>query len=309
MSDQRFSYGGQAVLEGVMMRGRRQASVAVRKRTGEIVCKHFPLNIKRRDQWDTIPFLRGLVMLWDMLVLGTKALNFSADVVSDEEKQHSTSNTVVSLSLAITGTIGLFFVVPLFLANLTGYLGATLVVRELVEAGIRIGFILGYVVLIGRVPEIQRVFAYHGAEHKVVNAYEAGASLQVEHVRSFSLIHPRCGTSFLVIVMMISLVVFFFVGGLPLWIRIVSRVVFVPLIAALAYEVVRISSQQYYRPLVRMLMAPSLAFQQLTTREPDDSMIVTAIVALQSVLVADGIEPCDAATGDETVLRVPHVTW
>lgn len=308
MSDQRFSYGGQAVIEGVMMRGRHQATVAVRRFNGEIVCKHFTLDAVRRARWERLPLVRGLIVLWDMLGLGTKALNFSASVVSDEEEANSSVGSVLSLLLAVSFAIGLFFVVPHLLASLTSHLGASVFLRELSETFIRVAVILAYVGIIGRIPEIQRVFAYHGAEHKVVNAYEAGAPLDVDNVRSFGLIHPRCGTSFLVVVVLISFVLFFFVGHLPVWVRLLSRVALVPVIAAMAYEVLRVSATYYRYPLVRMLIAPSLIFQRLTTREPDDAMLETACTALQAVLEADGIDVDRNTQNRESVPAVSHVT-
>lgn len=288
MGEQRFSYGGQAVLEGVMIRGKQQATVAVNQPDGSLAYKHFQLDQQRRDRWERIPLVRGMVMLWDMLVLGTRALNFSASASLGEEEELSKRATAGSLALALTIAIGLFFVLPLLLASLVGYLGGSHLVREVSEAVVRLGLIVGYILVVSRVPEIQRVFGYHGAEHKVVNAYEAGVPLSVEHVRRFTLIHPRCGTSFLVVVVLISFVVFLFLGGLPFWAKVLSRIVLVPIIAALAYELLRLSAAHYHRAWVQTLVAPSLALQKLTTREPDDTMIRAAIAALQAVLVADG---------------------
>lgn len=287
--NEQHSYGGQAVLEGVMMRGQQQASVAVRQPDGHIALKYFPLEHHKRSQWERIPLLRGVVLLWDMLNLGTKALNFSARVATGEQNEPSKHENSVSLLVALAFAIGLFFVLPMVLAGLAGYMGASLLLREIIESGLRLGLIITYVVVISRIPEIQRVFAYHGAEHKVVNAYEAGLPLNVTSARKMSLIHPRCGTSFLAVVIVISFVTFFLIGGLPFWVRLLSRIVLVPLIAAMAYEVIRLSARHYHRSWVRFLIAPSLAFQKLTTREPDDGMIETAIVALQAVLKSDGV--------------------
>lgn len=302
MRDQHFSYGGQAVIEGVMMRGRRQATVAVRQPTGAIAYKHIPLDAQRRRAWERLPLLRGVLMLWDALNLGIRALNFSASAALGEEEQLSKSASVGTLVLSLSLAIGLFFVLPLLLASLAGYLGASLLLREVIEGILRLGIIIGYIMLISRIPEIQRVFGYHGAEHKAVNAYESGAPLTVDTVRGFSLIHPRCGTSFLAIVVLISFVVFLFLGGMPFWARVLSRIVLVPVIAALAYELLRLSAAHYHRPWVRTLIAPSLSLQQLTTREPDDSMIATAIAALLPVLASDGITVRDTLATDEPAL-------
>jgi uncharacterized protein YqhQ len=304
MSDTRFSYGGQAVLEGVMMRGQRQATVAVQAPSGTIVTKHFPLHEQRRARWERLPLVRGVILLWDMLNLGMRALNFSASVAGEEEEDMPAGATLGALVLALVFAVGLFFVLPLLVASFAGTLGASLLLREVLEGTMRLGLIVGYIVLVGRLPDIQRVFAYHGAEHKTVNAYEAGAPLTEESVRRFSLIHPRCGTSFLIIVAVISFVVFLLVGGFPFWVKLLSRVVFIPLIAALAYEVLRLSAANYHRPWVQALVAPSLAFQKLTTREPDLPMLTVAITALQAVLVADGVMEQERTDTDEAVLAV-----
>ena len=302
MSIKRFPYGGQAVLEGVMMRGVRQATVAVRMASGQIVFKHEPLNVRRRHAWETLPFLRGVLMLWDALNLGTRALNFSASVAIAEEEQQAgsakngqeqqpSSDAALYLTVAVSllFAIGLFFVLPTFLGSLAERLGATPLLREVIKSLIQLTLFLGYIVLVGRLPDIQRVFGYHGAEHKAINAYEAGAPLTVDTVRNFTLIHPRCGTSFLLVVLLISFVVFLGVRDLPLWARLLSHIPLIPLIAAIAYELLRLSAANYHRPWVRTLVAPSLALQRLTTREPDDQMIAVAIAALLPVLAADGV--------------------
>ncbi|HEX9438366.1 MAG TPA: DUF1385 domain-containing protein, partial [Roseiflexaceae bacterium] len=193
--------------------------------------------------------------------------------------------------------IGLFFVLPTLLASLADRLGATPTVREAVKVLIQLGIFVGYIVAISRLEEVKRLFGYHGAEHKTINAYEAGAPLTVERVREFTLIHPRCGTSFLLVVLLINFVVsFLLVRDLPLWARVLSHIPVIPLIAAMSYELLRLSAAQYHRAWVRVLVAPSLAFQKLTTREPDDAMIATAIAALLPVLAADGVAPSEYDT-------------
>jgi uncharacterized protein YqhQ len=299
MSVKRFPYGGQAVLEGVMMRGLRQASVAVRHPSGEIVFKHEPLNVQRRRTWENLPFLRGVLMLWDALNLGTRALNFSASVAISAEENASGGEAPKPPSDAmITGTmivsllfgIGLFFVLPTLLASLADRLGATSFVREGLKSVLQLGIFVGYIVAISRMPEVARLFGFHGAEHKTINAYEAGAPLTVERVRQFSLIHPRCGTSFLLVVLLINWIIsFLLVRDWPLWARVLSHIPLIPLIAAISYELLRLSAKHYHRAWVRALVAPSLAFQKLTTREPDDQMIAVAIAALLPVLAADGV--------------------
>ncbi|HJZ48838.1 MAG TPA: DUF1385 domain-containing protein [Roseiflexaceae bacterium] len=299
MSVKRFPYGGQAVLEGVMMRGLRQASVAVRHPSGEIVFKHEPLNVQRRHAWENLPFLRGVLMLWDALNLGTRALNFSASVaLSAEEKPDGGAAAKPPSDAMITGTmivsllfgIGLFFILPTLLASLADRLGATSFVREGLKSALQLGIFVGYIVAIGRMPEVARLFGFHGAEHKAINAYEAGAPLTVERVREFTLIHPRCGTSFLLVVLLINWIIsFLLVRDWPLWARVLSHIPLIPLIAAISYELLRLSAANYHRAWVRVLVAPSLLFQKLTTREPDDQMLAVAIAALLPVLAADGI--------------------
>jgi uncharacterized protein YqhQ len=300
MSIKRFPYGGQAVLEGVMMRGLRQASVAVRHPSGEIVFKHEPLNVQRRRAWENLPFLRGVLMLWDALNLGTRALNFSASVaISAEEHAQSNgeaskppSDTMITVTMIVSLLfgLGLFFILPTLLASLADRFGATSFVREGLKSTLQLGLFVGYIVAISRMPEVARLFGFHGAEHKAINAFEAGAPLTVERVREFTLIHPRCGTSFLLVVLLINWIVsFLLVRDWPLWARLVIHIPLIPLIAAISYELLRLSAKNYHRVWVRALVAPSLAFQKLTTREPDDQMIAVAIAALLPVLAADGI--------------------
>jgi uncharacterized protein YqhQ len=303
MSNQ-HSYGGQAVLEGVLMRGQRQATVVARNPEGQLVGKHFPLDVERRAFWERIPLVRGVVMLWDMLILGTRSLNFSASVATGEQEEPSTGSTIGTLAIALVFAIGLFFLLPLLLATVAAHFGASLLVREVIEGVVRLGIIVGYLFAISRLPDIQRVFAYHGAEHKTVNAYEAGEPLTVANVRSYSVIHPRCGTSFVIVVALISFVVFLGLGGFPFWVRFLSRIVLIPVIAGIAYEVLKLTAAFYHHQWVRLLIAPSLAFQKLTTREPDDQMIATAIAALQAVLQADGVVLCDSTAPDEPLLAV-----
>ncbi|MCS6841559.1 MAG: DUF1385 domain-containing protein [Roseiflexus sp.] len=292
MGKRSFSYGGQAVLEGVMMRGLRQATVAVRTSSGEIVFHHEALNVARRRMWEMLPFLRGIFMLWDTLSLGIRALNFSASAALGKEAQQQSKGAIaLTLIISLAFAFGLFFVTPLLIASLLEHVGATPLMRDAAEGFIQLGILIGYLIVIGRMPDIQRTFGYHGAEHKTINAYEAGAPLTIEAVRSFSLLHPRCGTSFLLVVVVLSIPFFALFSGLPLGERLLSRILLVPVIAAVSYELLRLSAAHFHRGWVRRLMAPSLALQRLTTREPDDTMIAVAIAALIPVLAADGVVP------------------
>jgi uncharacterized protein YqhQ len=303
----KFNYGGQAVIEGVMMRGQRSAAVAVRAPAGEIVVHEELLDsgLYRRPiaRW---PFVRGVVLLWEMLVLGTRMMMFAANIAqSDPAETQGASNEesaapsavvssmdprlILTLLLSLAFAIGLFFLLPLGAVGLLhgwigdGWLSLT------VEGLIRLGLLIGYLALIGRIPEIQRVFEYHGAEHKAINALESGQPLDVEHVRDASRVHTRCGTGFLLIVVVLSIIVFALVGNPPVALRILSRILLVPVIAALAYELMRLGAANYRYRVVRWLMAPSLALQGLTTREPDDGQMVCAITALERVLREDGV--------------------
>lgn len=304
MSIKRFPYGGQAVLEGVMMRGLHQATVAVRNAAGEIVFRHERLDVRRRHIWETLPFLRGVLMLWDALGLGTRALNFSASVAIGDEAQaeaaaggkpaaakpFSEAASTGMMLISLLFGVGLFFVLPTLIASVADRFGASPTLREAIKSVLQLAIFVGYIVAIGTLPDVKRLFGYHGAEHKTINAYEAGAPLTVEHVREFTLIHPRCGTSFLLVVLLINFVAsFLLVRDLPLIWRVLAHVPLIPLIAAVSYELLRLSAANYHRAWVRVLVAPSLAFQKLTTREPDDTMIAVAIAALLPVLAADGV--------------------
>jgi uncharacterized protein YqhQ len=287
MSD--FHYGGQAVLEGVMMRGERNMSVAVRAPNGQIVTHQEALDSRiYTSRWSKLPLARGLIMLWDTLALGFRALSFSANVALEEEKVELTGGMMWgSLILSLGFVVAFFFLVPLFLVGLVDRYVTSALLSNLVEGLVRLGLFLGYLIGIGFLPDIRRVFAYHGAEHKTVNAYEAGATLEPASVAQFSTAHTRCGTSFLLVVIVIFFFLTTLMGRPPLLLRLASRVILVPLVAAIAYEWLRFSAAHYDHPLIRALAAPGLALQRLTTREPNPDMVEVAVVALQQVRQAD----------------------
>ncbi|GIV80478.1 MAG: membrane protein [Pirellulaceae bacterium] len=307
----RHYYGGQAVLEGVMMRGRKAMAVAVRTPQGHIVVHEEPLTAKiYTSTWGKWPFVRGIAMLWDALGLGMRALLWSAEVASQEEGEEPVEFsgpvawTTIAASLAVA--IVLFFLIPTWISRwLASLLNDHPMVDALLEGGIRLLLFLIYLYAIGRLPDIQRVFGYHGAEHKTINAYEAGAALTVDQVRPFSVQHTRCGTSFLLYVLVISIFLFApltFAGVQPGWLalvlRFVTRLLLVPVVASIAYEIIRFSAAHDDKPLMRALIAPGLALQKMTTREPDDAMIECAIAALQPVLAADGVISQAIAPGE-----------
>lgn len=288
-----FNYGGQAVIEGVMMRGSRCMAVAVRDPNGEIVLHEEPLTARiYTSKWGKLPFVRGLALLWDALVLGMRTLMYSANVALSDQEDVSFNGPLAwgTIAISLVFGIGFFFVVPLLIVGLVDRFIASSLVSNIVEGVVRMAFFLGYIVAIGCIPDIQRVFAYHGAEHKTINAYEAGAPLTIRSVQSFTTIHPRCGTSFLLIVMVIAILVFSLLGRPSMEIRIISRIVFIPIIAGLAYEFIRFSARRFQsNAFIRTLITPGLAMQKLTTREPDDKMIEVAITALKRVLVGEGV--------------------
>lgn len=316
-----FNYGGQAVVEGVMMRGRRAVAVAVRQPSGGILV-HEELLTPRlyQNRLFRLPLLRGVLLLWDMLVLGTRMMAFAANVAAGQIRGGGGETPLMGLliwpylfaagqtpgedgetspalgkgTLAITLTIslafaiGLFFLVPLALVGLAQRQVGTGALALVLEGVIRLAILLGYLWLIGRMSSVQRIFGYHGAEHKAINTYEHGEPLDVPHVRAASKVHTRCGTGFLLVVMVVSIFVFALVGNPPLVLRILSRIVLIPVVAAIAYELMRLGATYYRFRFVRWLVAPSLALQGLTTREPDDGQIECAISALERVLEKDG---------------------
>lgn len=307
-----LNYGGQAVMEGVMMRGAKAMAVAVRSPNGQIVVHSEPLNQAIYGSWVAkVPFVRGITVLWDTLVLGIRTLMFSAEIAVQDEvrpsnagEDSSSPESVFSaplawgsLVLSLTFAMAIFFVLPTLLTRLVDRHIASSLLSNLVEGFIRLAFVLGYIWAIGFLPDIRRVFAYHGAEHKTVHAYEHGLPLDVEAIRTFDTVHERCGTSFILVVLIISVVVFAMLGRPPLLIRVISRIVLIPVIVNIAYEFLKFGARYGDRWWMRALLAPGKAMQRLTTREPDDGMIEVAISALRRVLVEDAkLVPSEGAT-------------
>lgn len=290
-----FYYGGQAVIEGVMMRGQKRVAVAVRNPQGEIILHEEDLpprlyqgSIFRR------PFLRGLVLLWDALVLGTKALMWSADVALGEEEDASGfSGPVAWGTVAVSLLIGVavFFLLPTAVSQwLENVLSLNKFTSGLVEGLLRILLFVGYLLAISRMEDIRRVFSYHGAEHKTINAYEDGAEMTPESVAKYSTVHTRCGTSFLLFVLVISVLLFIPLQFDSWYLRMASRLPLIPVVASFAYELLRFSTRYQDHAIMKVLIAPGLLMQRLTTREPDLDMLEVAIAALRPVLLADGLE-------------------
>src|SRR5579875_585783 len=350
-----FYYGGRAVMESVMMRGRTSAAVAVRRPDNSIYLYEEALNPRLyQNRLFRLPFLRGMLLLWEMLVLGTRLMTLSANIATGAinpdtrtggeilgqpqespqmifstrmgtpEREQAAGQGQAALPTGRGGTmvgresttgdlpeklapppqlggiaLVLTLVVSLGFAIVVFFLGPLLITGLLhnqigqgwlslvIEGLIRLALLIGYIYLIGRVPDIQRVFGYHGAEHKAINAMEHGDPLDIEHVRKASRVHTRCGTGFLLLVVVVSIVVFAFVGSPSFLIKVASRILLVPVVAGIAYELMRLGAANYRFRVVRWLLAPGLALQGLTTREPDDGMIECAIASLKRVMRRD----------------------
>lgn len=289
------AYGGQAVIEGVMMRGSRALAIAVRAPDKTITVRTESLGGLYRHPAARLPLVRGLLMLWDALGLGMRALAFSADVQIGQEHKPQPLSMVLTMGAALALGIAFFFLLPAGV----GYAAERLVgagpgVANLVEGLVRLGLLVGYVWAIGRWSEIRRVYAYHGAEHKTINAFEAGAPLTPESVEAFPLAHPRCGTAFLLTVAVFSILLFSALGPLPLATRLASRIALIPVVAALAYEYIRLTARFVDRPWARLLISPSLALQRLTTRPPSRDMLEVAIAAFEAMRAGEAAETAAA---------------
>jgi len=296
-----FFYGGQAVIEGVMMRGRTSLAIAVRKENGEIVTKEEPLSsISQRYPFLKWPLLRGSVALVEAMILGIKALNYSASQFSqEEEEQLGPKEIAITLAMSVGLTVGLFIVLPAFVIRQVQAHVASNVLLNVIEGAVKLAFFIAYVAAISTVKEIRRVFQYHGAEHKAINCYEAGDPLTVENVRAHSLIHKRCGTSFIIFVLMVSIFIFSFFGRPPFLQRVLLHLAILPLVAGISYEIIRLAGRKNSPWIIDILSRPGMWTQKLTTREPDDQQIEVAIRSLNAVLARDG------GAGSESQLVVP----
>ena len=292
----RVDYGGQALMEGVLMRGRSAIGVALRHPDGSIVATSAPLNsILHRNRFARAPFFRGLVLLYETLVIGTRWLMRSGTVQAEGEGQEMGRGTIaVTLLFTLALAIGLFVLLPLFLAGVTARAtvgpGQTLL-EHLLEGLIRVVVFVGYLLLVSRSAEIRRVFQYHGAEHMTIHALEHEDPLDVEHIRLYPTAHQRCGTEFLVIFIILSILMFSLLAGQNAVISILGRVALVPVIASLAYELLRFGARYRHHWWIRWLYLPGIWLQAITTRQPDDSMIEVAIASMREALAANGEEP------------------
>jgi uncharacterized protein YqhQ len=284
----KFNYGGQAVIEGVMIRGRSSVVTAVRRPGGDIALDVKPVPSIYTSRLRRIPLVRGVVVLVEAMVLGIKSLLHSANVAMEEEEEEIPTKVIwgMMVSAAIL-VIVLFFIAPLFLTKLVNAYIPNSVLFQLIEGVIRLAIFIGYLKVISLMSDIKRVFTYHGAEHKTVNAYEAGVPMEVDSIRKYSRAHVRCGTSFLFVVLVVAIVLFAFVGRPALWLMVLSRVLLIPVIMALGYELIYFGARHTGNRFVRMLLAPGLLLQSMTTGEPDDKQIEVAIAAMNKALEID----------------------
>lgn len=273
------------------MRGRKTVVTAVRRPGGEVAIDTQPLPTIYTGRMREIPFIRGVIVLIETLALGIKTLLYSANVSLEEEKQKISGGMVwVLVAVSLSFAVAVFFLAPLFITKLFDPYISSSLLFNLVDGLIRLAIFIIYLKLITLLPDIKRVFAYHGAEHKAVNAYEAGVPLEVEAVRRYDTAHVRCGTSFLFAVLIIAIIVFALIGRPSLGVMVLSRILLIPVIAAIGYEITRFGAGHSQNTFVRALQAPGLWLQSLTTREPDDSQLEIAVSALKKAVEADQME-------------------
>jgi uncharacterized protein YqhQ len=300
----RYTYGGQALIEGVLMRGRDAIAVALRHPDGRILYATERLDSGiHGTRGSKLPLLRGLVVLYETLIVGTRWLVRSAGVqAEDDGVELGKGSIVLMLLITLFAGVGIFFLLPLFIASVTTANVTNGLVQHLVEGLVRVGIFLGYLAVIGQSSEIRRVFQYHGAEHMTIHALEAGDPLVPSSIRKYPTAHPRCGTEFLVVVIALSIIAFSLVGRQEPLVMIGSRILLIPVIAAVGYEILRWGARHRGNPIVRAIMWPGILVQMLTTRQPTDEMIEVAIVSMEQALEADG-EPLPAGSG--TLAREP----
>lgn len=299
--------GGQAVIEGVMMRGKTHVAVAVRQPDGEISVDVRPVN-SISDRYPILkkPFLRGVVSLVESLVMGMKALAYSAQVSGDEDEKLDSKEMALTIAVSAGLAILLFIVIPTWSMRFLTGITQDHMALNLAEGVLRMAIFLAYIAAISSMNDIQRVFQYHGAEHKTIYTYEAGLPLKVENVRPFSTLHPRCGTNFLMIVMLISMFIFTFLGWPSLLERIASRIILMPVIAGVSYELIRYAGAHTDNPLVRIAITPGLLLQKLTTRQPDDSQIEVAIASLKAVVPPEDLAQEPESCPEEKLVGEPN---
>jgi len=306
MEDRIITYGGQAVIEGVLMRGQKAFAIAMRDPDGQIVLHKEKLANVYSSRITKIPFLRGIILLWDALGLGMRALTVSANMQTGEDEKLEGSALYLTIALSLTIGVGLFFLLPAAIGGwveglmapipsagggvlpivtplAVGESGAHVWIGNLLEGVVRLLLLIGYIWAIGFMPDIKRLFGYHGAEHKTINAFESGAELTPESVAKFPIEHARCGTAFMLTLVLLSILVFTALGPLSIFWRLVSRVLFIPVLAGVAVEYIRWTANHLDSKFVQWMIKPNLAMQSLTTREPDHSMLEVAIQSFQTM--------------------------
>ena len=284
-----LAVGGQAVIEGVMMRDTNKTATAVRLPNGEIEVETHPVtSIRERYPVLNLPLIRGSVIMVESLVIGMRALSFSAQAAGEEDEQMTKKEIAMTILFALVLASVLFIVIPTGAAHLAAAYTDDPVVFNLIEGGIRLFVFLLYIWGISFMGGIRRVFQYHGAEHKTIHCYEAGEALTVENVQKFPRLHPRCGTNFLLIVMVVAIVFHVFFGWPDLWLRILSRLAVLPVVAGVSYEIIRFAGRSENH-IVRIMITPGLWLQYLTTRPPADEMVEVAIESLKAVLPPEDI--------------------
>lgn len=282
------NYGGQAVIEGVMMRGKKAAAIAMRAPDGEIIIHKEELNKIYQSRIMKIPFLRGLIGLYDALILGMKALTISANIQTGEDEKIEGPALFLTFALSMSIAVVVFFLIPAGLGQaVERYWEWNAWMGNLLEGLVRLAFLILYMWGIGQMEDIKRVFSYHGAEHKVINTYEAGVELVPEKVQTFSREHPRCGTAFLLIVVLFSVLLFTALGPMTLFWRLVSRVLLLPALAGVAYEYLRWTAENQHHTVIKWLIKPNLALQRLTTNEPSLEIIEVSIAAFNAMREAE----------------------
>jgi uncharacterized protein YqhQ len=294
--------GGQAVIEGVMMRGHNSVAIAVRKDSDIIVKKEMTEPLTKRNKFFSLPFIRGTFALIDSLIIGVKALTYSAGLIENEDMKPTRFDNFLkkmfgdklddiamyfSVALSLIISVIIFFIGPTYIAGFLKEFTKNTILINFFEGLIRVVIFLIYLVLISQMKDIKRVFQYHGAEHKTIHCFENEEELTVENARKYTTLHPRCGTNFLFIVMIVSIIVFSFLKWPSLYIRIISRILLLPVVAGISYELIKLAGRSDNRTIA-MLIYPGLLLQKLTTKEPDDSQLEVAITSLKSVLEDEG---------------------
>jgi len=280
------NYGGQALIEGVLMRGSKSLAAAFRKPDGEIVIRTEKLSGIYTGNLKNIPLLRGLIALWDSLGLGLRYLTYSANYQTGEEDQKIEGPTMyLTFIVSIAIAVGLFFLLPALIGHWTDALfNWSSWIGNLVEGIVRLIFLILYIWGVGKMSDIHRVFQYHGAEHKTINAFESHMELTPENLKPVSTQHPRCGTAFLLTLVILSIIIFTLLGPMTVVWRLLSRIILLPVMVGLAYEFIRWTADHLHNPIVWWLVKPNLALQRLTTAEPDEKMLEVSIAAFNAML-------------------------